>query len=136
MLMERLAGGAIADADIAAIAASGRRWGTATGIGRADVMAAWLAADAPAQAVMLGAVLGAIVKKDGELTANYLTPDKQMGDCRDAAECVAVAISNLMAHDCARSGRRRAGGGVGPGSRFAEAYARRSGGRAGAISTT
>lgn len=131
-LMERLAGGAIADADIAAIAASGRRWGTATGIGRADVMAAWLAADAPAQAVMLGAVLGAIVKKDGELTANYLTPDKQMGDCRDAAECVAVAISNLMATLRAMQVADELAGAWDLGSRFAEAYAlaKREGGLA------
>ncbi len=131
-LEARLGAGAIADADIAAIAAVGRGWGSATGLARAETMAAWLAADAAARAAMLGDVLGAIVKKDGDIAAHYLTPGKQMGDCLGSAECVAAAIGELMAtiramrvaDDLARAWDL--------GSRFAEAYAlaKREGGLA------
>lgn len=131
-LVERLGAGAVADADIAAIAASGRRWGTATGTGRAEVMAKWLAADASARAAMLGDILGAIVKKDGDLAAHYLTPGKQMGDCLGSAECVARAIGELMATMRAMQVADDLAAAWDLGSRFAEAYAlaKREGGLA------
>ncbi len=131
-LVTRLGAGAIADADISAIAAVGRGWGSATGVARAETMAAWLAADAAARAAMLGDVFGAIVKKDGDIAAHYLTPGKQMGDCLGSAECVAVAIGDLMATMRAMQVADELAGAWDLGSRFAEAYAlaKREGGLA------
>lgn len=131
-LVTRLGAGAIADADISAIATVGRGWGSATGVARAETMAAWLAADAAARAAMLGDVLGAIVKKDGDIAAHYLTPGKQMGDCLGSAECVAAAIGDLMATMRAMQVADELAGAWDLGSRFAEAYAlaKREGGLA------
>lgn len=131
-LMARLGAGVIADADIAAIATVGRDWGSATGVARAETMAAWLAADAAGRAAMLGDVLGAIVKKDGDIAAHYLTPGKQMGDCLGAAECVAAAIGALMATMRAMQVADDLAAAWDLGSRFAEAYAlaKRDGGLA------
>ena len=131
-LVTRLGAGAIADADISAIATVGRGWGSATGVARAETMAAWLAADAAARAAMLGDVLGAIVKKDGDIAAHYLTPGKQMGDCLGSAECVAAAIGELMATMRAMQVADELAGAWDLGSRFAEAYAlaKREGGLA------
>ncbi|HWW55352.1 MAG TPA: UvrD-helicase domain-containing protein, partial [Sphingopyxis sp.] len=122
-LIQRLGAGAIADADIAAIAAVGRGWGSATGVARAETMAAWLRADVAARAAMLGDVLGAIVKKDGDIAAHYLTPGKQMGDCLGSAECVAAAIGELMATMRAMQVADELAEAWDLGSRFAEAYA-------------
>ena len=131
-LVVRLTEGAVADADIAAIAANGRGWGSATGMARAETMAAWLAADPRARAAMLPDVLGAIVKKDGDIAAHYLTPGKQMGDCLGSAECVAAAIGELMATMRAIQVADELAAAWDLGSRFAEAYAlaKREGGLA------
>ncbi|AJA10458.1 UvrD/REP helicase [Sphingopyxis fribergensis] len=131
-LVTRLGAGAIADADISAIATVGRTWGSATGVARAGTMAAWLAADPAARATMLGDVLGAIVKKDGDIAAHYLTPGKQMGDCLGSAECVAAAIGELMATMRAMQVADDLAAAWDLGSRFAEAYAlaKREGGLA------
>lgn len=131
-LTARLGEGAVADADIAAIAAAGRGWGTATGLDRADAMAAWLGADAPARAAMLDRVLGCIMTKSGTLAANYLTPGKQMGDGREAAERVAEAIGGLRATVRAMQVADDLAAAWALGSRFAEAYAlgKREGGLA------
>ncbi len=81
---------------------------------------------------MLSDVLGAIVKKDGDIAAHYLTPGKQMGDCLGAAECVAAAIGELMATMRAMQVADDLAAAWDLGSRFAEAYAlaKREGGLA------
>jgi ATP-dependent helicase/nuclease subunit A len=128
----RIAGGAVADADVMAIADVGRTWGTATGLGRAGIMATWLAADVPARATMLELLLGAIVKKDGDLAAHYLTPGKQMGDCGDSAARVAAAIGTLTATVRAMAVADDLAAAWDLGSRFSEHYAlaKRDGGLA------
>jgi ATP-dependent helicase/nuclease subunit A len=48
------------------IAAANRAWGTATGLGGCDILAAWTAADGAGRGAALADLAGIVVKKDGE----------------------------------------------------------------------
>lgn len=118
-----LAAGAIADTDIAAVAASGAAWGTKTGLARADLMAAWRGADAARRGAMLVDLRGCFLTGDGAMRADFAGEKGKMQDCLDSASRIVAAAEHLLgtatamrvADDLAAAWRL--------GSRFAEGYA-------------
>ena len=118
-----LAGGAIADADIAAVAASGRGWGTKTGDGRADIMDDWFRADAHGRAAMLAAVRGCFLTGTGDMRADYTKDKGGMRSCLAAAERIVAAAEELLATATAMAVADDLAAAWDLGSRFAEAYA-------------
>ena len=118
-----LAGGAIADADIAAVAASGRGWGTKTGDGRADIMDDWFRADAHGRAAMLAAVRGCFLTGTGDMRADYTKDKGGMRSCLAAAERIVAAADELLATATAMAVADDLAAAWDLGSRFAEAYA-------------
>ncbi|MBA3941071.1 MAG: double-strand break repair helicase AddA [Sphingopyxis sp.] len=118
-----LAGGAVADADVAEVAASGRAWGTKTGEGRAALMGEWLAADGAARAAMLSALLGCFVTGTGDLRADFAKESGRMHDCLGAASRIIAAVGPLLATATAMQVADDLAAAWDLGSRFAEAYA-------------
>lgn len=118
-----LGGGAIADADIAAVAASGRGWGTKTGDGRADTMDDWFRADAHGRAAMLAAVRGCFLTGTGDMRADYTKDKGGMRSCLAAAERIVAAADDLLATATAMAVADDLAAAWDLGSRFAEAYA-------------
>lgn len=118
-----LGGGAIADADIAAVAASGRGWGTKTGDGRADIMDDWFRADAHGRAAMLAAVRGCFLTGTGDMRADYTKDKGGMRSCLAAAERIVAAAGELLATATAMAVADDLAAAWDLGSRFAEAYA-------------
>ncbi|WP_432769296.1 MAG: double-strand break repair helicase AddA [Sphingopyxis sp.] len=118
-----LAGGAVADTDIAAVAASGRGWGTKTGDGRADIMGDWLRADAHGRAAMLAAVHGCFLTGAGDMRADYIKDKGGMRSCLAAAERIVAATGELLATATAMAVADDLAAAWDLGSRFAEAYA-------------
>ncbi|MBJ7440900.1 MAG: double-strand break repair helicase AddA [Sphingopyxis sp.] len=118
-----LTGGAVADADIAAVAASGRDWGTKTGDGRADIMDDWFRADPHGRAAMLAAVRGCFLTATGEMRADYTKDKGGMRSCLGAAERIAAATGDLLATATAMAVADDLAAAWDLGSRFAEAYA-------------
>src|SRR3546814_14170641 len=68
---DQVAAGAVAEADIKAVAASGAAWGTKTGLACSDVMVGWLMGDADARAAMLTELLACFLTGKGELRADF-----------------------------------------------------------------
>ena len=118
-----LGGGAIADADIAAVAASGRGWGTKTGDGRADIMDDWFRANTHGRAAMLAAVLGCFLTGTGEMRTHYTQDKGAMRSCLAAAERIVAAADELLATATAMAVADDLAAAWDLGSRFAEAYA-------------
>ena len=118
-----LVGGAIADADIAAVAASGRGWGTKTGDGRADIMDDWFRADAHGRGAMLAAVRGCFLTGTGDIRADYTKDKGGMRSCLAAAERIVAAADELLATATAMAVADDLAAAWDLGSRFAEAYA-------------
>lgn len=118
-----LAGGAIADADIAAVAASGRGWGTKTGDTRADIMDDWFRADTHSRAAMLAAVRGCFLTGTGDMRADYTKDKGGMRSCLAAAERIVAAADDLLATATAMAVADDLAAAWDLGSRFAEAYA-------------
>ncbi len=118
-----LAGGAVADADIAMVANSGRDWGTKTGDARADIMDDWHRADGPGRAAMLGAVRGCFVTGTGDMRADYTKEKGAMRGCLGAAERIVASIGDLLATATAMQVADDLAAAWDLGSRFAEAYA-------------
>lgn len=118
-----LADGAVADADIAAVAASGRGWGTKTGDGRADIMDDWFRADAHGRAAMLAVVLGCFLTGTGEMRTHYTQDKGAMSSCLAAAERIVAAANDLLATATAMTVADDLAAAWDLGSRFAEAYA-------------
>ncbi|SEH17657.1 DNA helicase/exodeoxyribonuclease V, subunit A [Sphingopyxis sp. YR583] len=118
-----LAGGMIADADVADVAASGRAWGTKTGTARAELMGDWLAADGAARTVMLGALLGCFVTGTGDIRADFAKENGRMNDCLGAASRIVAAAQPLLATAIAMGVADDLAAAWDLGSRFAEAYA-------------
>ena len=118
-----LAGGAIADADIAAVAASGRDWGTKTGDGRADIMDDWSRADPHGRAAMLSAVRGCFLTGTGDMRADYVKDKGGMRSCLGAAERIVAAADDLLATAAAMKVSDELAAAWDLGSRFAEASA-------------
>lgn len=118
-----LAGGAVADADIAAVAASGRGWGTKTGDGRADIMDDWARADPHGRAAMLGAVRGCFLTGTGDMRADYTKDKGGMRSCLAAAERIVAAADDLLATATAMAVADDLAAAWDLGSRFGEAYA-------------
>lgn len=118
-----LAGGAVADADIAAVAASGRGWGTKTGDGRADIMDDWFRADAHGRAAMMVAVRGCFLTSTGDMRADYTKDKGGMRSCLAAAERIVAAADDLLATATAMAVADDLAAAWDLGSRFAEAYA-------------
>lgn len=118
-----LGGGAIADADIAAVAASGRGWGTKTGDGRADIMDDWFRADAHGRAAMLAAVRGCFLTGTGDMRADYTKDKGGMRSCLAAAERIVAAADDLLATATAMAVADDLAAAWDLGSRFADAYA-------------
>ncbi len=131
-LAARIAEGAIADAHIRMVAASGANWGTKTVLACADAMAGWLAADAPMRATMLGDLLGCFLTGKGELRADFAGDKGRMTDCVDSAVRVVEAAQELLATGAAMRVADELAAAWDLGSRFAEAYAlaKREGGLA------
>lgn len=119
----QVAAGAVADADIRAVATSGANWGTKRGLACNDVMIGWLIADAAARAAMLGDLRAAILTAKGDVRADFAGEKGAMRDCLDSAARIAGAAGLLLdtatamrvADDLAAAWRL--------GSRFAESYA-------------
>ncbi|MEQ8309322.1 MAG: double-strand break repair helicase AddA [Sphingopyxis sp.] len=122
-LAAELAAGAIADAHVAAVAASGTGWGTKTGLACADVMARWLAADPPARGAMLGDLLGCFLTNKGELRADFAGDKGRMTDCVDSAAAIVDAAQALNATARAMAVADDLAAAWDLGSRFAESYA-------------
>ncbi|WP_137754038.1 double-strand break repair helicase AddA [Sphingopyxis sp. L1A2A] len=118
-----LGGGAIADADIAAVAASGRGWATKTGDGRADIMDDWFRADAHGRAAMLAAVRGCFLTGTGDMRADYTKDKGGMRSCLGAAERIVAAADELLATATAMAVADDLAAAWDLGSRFAETYA-------------
>ncbi len=118
-----LAGGAVADADVAAVAASGRDWGTKTGDGRADIMDDWFRADMHGRAAMLAAVRGCFLTGTGDMRADYTKDKGGMRSCLGAAERIVAAADDLLATATAMGVADDLAAAWDLGSRFAEAYA-------------
>ena len=118
-----LVGGAIADADIAAVAASGRGWGTKTGDGRADIMDDWFRADAHGRGAMLAAVRGCFLTGTGDIRADYTKDKGGMRSCLAAAERIVAAADELLATATAMAVADDLAAAWDLGSRFAETYA-------------
>ncbi|MGH6696515.1 double-strand break repair helicase AddA [Sphingopyxis sp.] len=118
-----IADGAVADADIAAVALSGRDWATKTGDGRADIMDDWRRADSHGRAAMLAAVRGCFVTGTGDLRADYTKEKGAMRGCLGAAERIVAATGDLLAIATAMQVADDLAAAWDLGSRFAEAYA-------------
>jgi ATP-dependent helicase/nuclease subunit A len=118
-----IAGGAVADADIAAVALSGRDWATKTGDARADIMDDWHRADSHGRAAMLAAVRGCFLTGTGDLRADYTKEKGAMRGCVGAAERIVAATSDLLATATAMQVADELAAAWDLGSRFAEAYA-------------
>lgn len=131
-LAARIAEGAIGDDPVRIVAASGANWGTKTGLGHADTMARWLAADARARAAMLGELLGCFLTGKGELRADFAGDKGRMTDCLDSAVRIVEAAQGLLATAAALRVADELAAAWDLGSRFAEAYAlaKREGGLA------
>jgi ATP-dependent helicase/nuclease subunit A len=122
-MVSELAAGAIADADIRAVATSGANWGTKRGLACNDMMVGWLIADADARAAMLADLSAAILTAKGDVRADFAGEKGAMRDCLDSAVRIAQAAGALLgtvtamrvADDLAAAWRL--------GSRFAEGYA-------------
>ena len=122
-LVEAIADGAIADADIRSVAESGANWGTKTGLACNDVMIGWLIADAPARAAMLGELLGCFLTGKGDLRADYAGEKGKMKDCLDHAVRIVEAGQRLLGTATAMRVADDLAAAWHLGSRFAEAYA-------------
>jgi ATP-dependent helicase/nuclease subunit A len=118
-----LAGGAVADADIAAVALSGRDWATKTGDGRADIMDDWFRADAHGRAAMLAAVRGCFLTGTGDMRADYTKDKGGMRSCLGAAERIVAATEELLTTAIAMQVADDLAAAWDLGSGFAEAYA-------------
>ena len=118
-----LAGGAIADGDIAAVAVSGRDWGTRTGEGRAAIMGDWARADMRTRAAMLAALRGCFLTAAGDMRADYVKDKGGMRGCLSAAERIVAATGELLATATAMQVADELAAAWDLGSRFAEAYA-------------
>jgi ATP-dependent helicase/nuclease subunit A len=118
-----IAAGAVADADIAAVALSGRDWATKTGDGRADIMDDWQRAHSHGRAAMLAAVRGCFLTGAGDLRADYTKEKGAMRVCLGAAERIVAATADLMATATAMQVADELAASWDLGSRFAEAYA-------------
>ncbi|MHA4835202.1 double-strand break repair helicase AddA [Sphingopyxis sp. MSC1_008] len=118
-----IAGGAVADADIAAVALSGRDWATKTGDARADIMDDWHRADSHGRAAMLAAVRGCFLTGMGDLRADYTKEKGAMRGCVGAAERIVAATGDLLATATAMQVADDLAAAWDLGSRFAEAYA-------------
>ena len=118
-----LARGVIADADIAAVATSGRAWGTKTGEARADIMADWLGAEPAARAAMLAVLRGCFVTGTGDLRADFAKETGKMHGCLGAATRIVAASDDLLATAAAMAVADDLAAAWDLGSRFAEAYA-------------
>lgn len=131
-LAGEIAGGAISDADIKAVATSGAAWGTKTGEACSDKMVGWLIADASARAAMLDELLGCFLTGKGELRADFAGDKGRMTDCADSAVRIVDAAGRLRATATAMRVADDLAAGWKLGARFAEAYAlaKRDGGLA------
>ena len=131
-LEAELARGAIAAADIGAVAVSGRAWGTKTGEARADVMAEWLGAAPAAQGALLAALRGCFVTGTGDMRADFAKETGKMHGCLAAAERIVAVADELTATTAAMRVADDLAAAWDLGSRFAEAYAlaKREGGLA------
>lgn len=131
-LEAELARGAIAAADIGAVAVSGRAWGTKTGEARADVMAEWLGAAPAGQGGMLAALRGCFVTDKGDMRADFAKETGKMHGCLSAAERIVAVADDLIATTAAMRVADDLAAAWDLGSRFAEAYAlaKREGGLA------
>lgn len=122
-LAGEIAGGAISDADIKAVATSGAAWGTKTGEACSDKMVGWLIADASARAAMLDELLGCFLTGKGELRADFAGDKGRMTDCADSAVRIVDAAGRLRATATAMRVADDLAAGWKLGARFAEAYA-------------
>ena len=122
-LAGEIAGGAISDADIKAVATSGAAWGTKTGEACSDKMVGWLIADASARAAMLDELLGCFLTGKGELRADFAGDKGRMTDCADSAVHIVDAAGRLRATATAMRVADDLAAGWKLGARFAEAYA-------------
>ncbi|MBJ7501568.1 MAG: double-strand break repair helicase AddA [Sphingopyxis sp.] len=131
-LAGRIGAGAVDDAHVRMVAASGANWGTKTGLACADAMARWLAADASARAAMLGDLLGCFLTGKGELRADFAGDKGRMTDCAGSAVRIVEAAQELLATAAAMQVADELAAAWDLGSRFAEAYAsaKREGGLA------
>ncbi|PZQ22537.1 MAG: double-strand break repair helicase AddA [Sphingopyxis macrogoltabida] len=122
-LIGRLAGGAVADDDVRAVATSGAGWGTKTGEARSDMMVGWMMADAPARAAMLPDLLGCFLTGKGDLRADYAGDKGGMRDCLDSASRIVAAVQDLTATATAMRVADDLAAAWHFGSRFSGAYA-------------
>ncbi|MDX8355971.1 double-strand break repair helicase AddA [Sphingopyxis terrae] len=131
-LAGEIAGGAISDADIKAVATSGAAWGTKTGEACSDKMVGWLIAEALERAAMLDELLGCFLTGKGELRADFAGDKGRMTDCADSAVRIVDAAGRLRATATAMRVADDLAAGWKLGARFAEAYAlaKRDGGLA------
>lgn len=120
---DELAAGAVADADIRAVATSGADWGTKTGLACSDVMVGWLIADAAARGAMLRELLGCFLTAKGELRADFAGEKGRMTDCVDSAVRIVDAAQRLLATATAMRVADELAAAWRLGSRFAEGYA-------------
>ena len=120
---EQVAAGAIADADIKAVAASGAAWGTKTGLACSDVMVGWLMGDTDARAAMLGELIACFLTGKGELRADFAGDKGKMKDCLDAAVRIVEAAQGIVGTATAMRVADELAAAWKLGSRFAEAYA-------------
>jgi ATP-dependent helicase/nuclease subunit A len=121
--IDQLAGGAIADADIKAVAASGAAWGTKTGLACSDVMVGWMMGDAAARAAMLDELVGCFLTGRGDLRADFAGDKGRMTDCVDSAVRIVEAASALRGTATAMRVADELAAAWKLGGRFAEAYA-------------
>jgi ATP-dependent helicase/nuclease subunit A len=131
-IADALAAGAIAEADIRAVATSGADWGTKTGLACSDVMVGWLIADAAARAAMLGELIGCFLTAKGELRADFAGDKGRMTDCVDSAVRIVDAAQVLLGTATAMRVADELAAAWKFGRRFAEGYAlaKRDGGLA------
>ncbi|WP_263587679.1 double-strand break repair helicase AddA [Sphingopyxis sp. GC21] len=122
-LAAEIAGGAISDADIKAVATSGAAWGTKTGEACSDKMVGWLIAEASARTAMLDELLGCFLTGKGELRADFAGDKGRMTDCADSAVRIVDAAGRLRATATAMRVADDLAAGWKLGARFAEAYA-------------
>ena len=118
-----LAAGAIDEADIRAVAASGADWGTKTGLACNDVMIGWLIADPAKRAAMLVELLGCFLTGKGELRADFAGDKGKMTDCVDSAVRIVDAVQGLLGTATAMRVADDLAAAWKLGSRFAEGYA-------------
>jgi len=122
-LAGELAAGAIADADIRAVATSGAAWGTKTGLACSDVMVGWLTGDTARRAAMLGELIGCFLTGKGELRADFAGDKGKMTECVDSAVRIVDAAGALRGTVAAMRVADELAAAWKLGSRFAEAYA-------------